>query len=676
MSKRKNDDILDIFTPPPAQRKISLIRLLNVLAKDKLNKQNANVIEQRQQIIDIIKQKLFFTNESVNQNTPLMLAIYTHETEISIELIKSGLSNPEQANNRGETALILACKGSLKIIANELIKTNNYNPQQVDYKDNTALILACENYFSDIAIEIIKTGNSNPEQVNYDGNTALIFACQNGLTAVAIELIKTGHSNPEHVNEVGYTALLHACSIGLNNVAIQLIKTGKSYPEYSDYDGWTALMYSCEHEYIDIALELIHSGHSNPESISINNDTALTLSCANGLKDVAFELIKTGHSRPEIVNTGGFTALMYAISGNMGDVAIELIKTGKSNPTYINNDGNSALSLAEIKNMTDVVNVLLPFFKETIFIDINQEGFNTILQETNIIKDFLDSNIDNICFMVNNQYYLTTIDYLRKQIKDKTYLKHGCLRAGENKYHETTHDLIGIDYTGDDNINYEITYFSMSSILGLQIFVLKNEIDSIINNKYSSKLYSIMPSGIKLSGIISLGYISGSGGVSADHCQTGKETEVYTIKRASVLCNQSNSSVSNVSSTQQLTNNINIQYKGNIYVFTITSNTNIGDVKLMLLNKLINNRDQLVNSLNFNVKFIYTGKIYTQDDIKLTTLVDPPFGITLQAMITPKTGGKKTKRLKYNKRKTNKYKTKKRKTQKNKRKIYIKQTNK
>ena len=109
MSKRKNTDIIDIFTPPPppAQRRVSLIRLLNDLARATLNKQTAIIDEQTQQILDIIKQKIFYPNELVDKNTPLILAIYMHQTEIAVELIKSGLSIPEQANNKGETALIL-----------------------------------------------------------------------------------------------------------------------------------------------------------------------------------------------------------------------------------------------------------------------------------------------------------------------------------------------------------------------------------------------------------------------------------------------------------------------------------------------------------------------------------------------------------------------------------------
>ena len=655
MSKRKNSDIIEIFTPPqiaPAQRKVSLIRLLNELAAIKLNNNAEAVSQKRQQIIEIINQKAFYPDEAVNKNTPLMLCIYIHENQIAIELIKSGLSIPEAVNNKDETALILACKGVATSVAYEIIKTNNYNPAQVDYKNNTALMVACEFSLKQVAIKIIEGGNYNPSQTDNEKNTALILACKNGLRTVSMKIVQNGNFNGEQVNINGFTALIYACNVGLNDVAIELVKSGHSNSEHIDYEGWTALMYCCENSYNDIAIELINSGHSNAENTSPSNDTALILACANGLKDVAIALIQSGNSKPETISLIGYTALMYAISKNMPDVAIEIINSGHSNPTQTTINGVSALLLAESLNMTNVIDALLPLLKETNFIDINQEGFDAISQETHIIKDFLEASIDNLCFMVNNKYYLTSIIALRKQLIDDKYIKYECIMAGENQYDEATQSIIGIDYTSDSNINYEIIYFSMSAILGLQILVVKNEIETIINSKYSSNLYIIEPTEIKLKGIISQGYINGSAGTSADHCQSGKETSVYTIKRASAKCNV-NSSTSVSSNKQQLTkseNNINVQYKGNIYIFPITIDTNIGDIKQMLLNKLIDNRDPLVNSLNFNVKFIYTGKIYVQDDIKLTTLVNPPFGITLQAMITPKTGGKKTKKLKYKKR--------------------------
>ncbi len=62
------------------------------------------------------------------------------------------------------------------------------------------------------------------------------------------------------------------------------------------------------------------------------------------------------------------------------------------------------------------------------------------------------------------------------------------------------------------------------------------------------------------------------------------------------------------------------------------------DVKLELENIRLENisgvirlklEENIINSLNQNVKFIYKGKIYQDESVLLSTLENPPFGITL-----------------------------------------------
>jgi hypothetical protein len=54
----------------------------------------------------------------------------------------------------------------------------------------------------------------------------------------------------------------------------------------------------------------------------------------------------------------------------------------------------------------------------------------------------------------------------------------------------------------------------------------------------------------------------------------------------------------------------------------------------MLLDKL---------KINQNVKFIYKGKVYATDETKLIEIEGNPNGMTLQSIVSPIVGGKKTK---------------------------------
>jgi hypothetical protein len=206
----------------------------------------------------------------------------------------------------------------------------------------------------------------------------------------------------------------------------------------------------------------------------------------------------------------------------------------------------------------------------------------------------------------------------------------------------------------------------LSSVFGLQIVVNKEEIEKLIENPYSGQLYNVIPTGVKIETIISQAYIDGSYGSSADHCQPGKETDIYKFIPGTGICIGDNSSKEKEQEVQSENQKpyIKIQYKGKILEFKEIDDINnitLGQIKQMLLDKLIAEND--ITSINQNVKFIYKAKIYTKDDMKLIELDGSPSGITLQSMVSPIVGGRKTRRrggkTKLEKRKTRKIKTRK-----------------
>ena len=95
-------------------------------------------------------------------------------------------------NYFGRTVLINACENKMTEVALELIKTGQSNPEQVNNDNNTALILACKNKMTEVALELIKTGKSNPDNIAKDGNTAFSWICENNMKDVAYELVLIG----------------------------------------------------------------------------------------------------------------------------------------------------------------------------------------------------------------------------------------------------------------------------------------------------------------------------------------------------------------------------------------------------------------------------------------------------------------------------------------------------
>ena len=118
-----------------------------------------------------------------------------------------------------------ACLNENYDLALELLNKKKYDKIDfVDNKGNTALILACQYGLSYIALELIKTGLSKPDQINNYGDTALLWACKKSLLEVALELIKTGQSKPEQTNNYNKTALILARKNNLTEVVSELEK--------------------------------------------------------------------------------------------------------------------------------------------------------------------------------------------------------------------------------------------------------------------------------------------------------------------------------------------------------------------------------------------------------------------------------------------------------------------
>jgi ankyrin repeat protein len=535
-------------------------------------------------------------------------------------------------------------KPTLFGIANT-IRTGNFNKDDVDGGGNTALMIACSTGLESIALDLIQTGQSKPEHANKFGSTALIMACSKGLESVALELIKTRQSNPEQVNGDGSTALTIACSKSLENVALELIKTGQSKPEHANKFGSTALIIACSKSLESLALELIKTGQSKPVQINIKGATALIWACSEGLESVALALIQTGQSKPEQVNKDGNTALIWACSSSLENVALALIQTGQSKPEHEDNDGDTALILAkekDLKRVVDELNKLLTFI-----ININEPGFNIVTQETIVISDYLYENADNIVFKVRNSYFLTDIESIKEQMENIANIKYECRKAGNTS-----------EFMLDSNIIYNTEFFSLSSITGIQGVVKSNDMKKICaESSYTSRLYEIRETTKKLSAIVSKKFIEGSDGVGADHCQPGKETTVYEIMTAIPTCGphklspdeskeESKEEEKELQETKE-DPTLTIMYKTKPYSVDILSGITIGTLKTNVLNMLV--EKGIIADTNFNVKFIYKGKVITDNAVTLYSL-NPPDGMigeTMQVMLTPITTGgtkRKTKR--------------------------------
>jgi uncharacterized protein YjbI with pentapeptide repeats len=507
--------------------------------------------------------------------------------------------------------------------------------------------------------DIDKLSTAQKEQLGISAKISLINELKkpNPDIPSLIEVIRNDEWDKEEVDNRGKTPLIIACLKNFENIALELIKTGDSNPGNISDDGTTALIAACLTDLENVALELIKTGDSNPGNISDDNTSALFLACLSNLDNVALALIATGESKPGHAFGDDDTPLIAACMSGMEDVALALINTGESNMYLMNNEGQSAFSLATEKNLTKVLNA----FPKNI-ININQTGFDTINQENMVIGDYLKENPYNLVVMINNSYYFTSKDVIKKQIMDTANIKYGCRKAGENSL-----------YTLDENIIYDIPYFSLSSLFGLQILIRVEDAEKMMD-VLSGNMF-ILRKSIKLTTIISQNFIDGADGASADHCQSGKETDVYVVFSASPDCGTIEKVVESVKEGSEaveeskdelsgMSNKVIILYKEGKYPISINDSITVEELKELFLDDL-KSKGIVESNKNFSVRFIFKGKIL-KDDLP-REIKENPADFTIQAVVNPISGGRKTIKKRKNMKKKTMKKGKNKKTMKTKR---------
>lgn len=586
-----------------------------------------------QEILEIIDRKDFITDESdpATGETPLMIFIGMKSTDIALALIRSGRGNVGAIDKTGQTALMIACLHESNNIAEELIKTGDSNPSVVNRNSGvTALYIACSKNMAKVALELIKTGQSAPDIITRDNDTALTVACINRMDKVAVEILETGRASQSVITKTGNTALIIACSNRMKLVATKIVRTNNYSPYAVNNNGVSALIAACASEFKEIATIILQTGQSKPEQITNYNTTALIYACRYKMPQLALQLIQTGMSRPGEMTKQGNTALIYACYNNMANVALELINTGAANIGVSNLLGESALTWAQKNNMTDVIKLLKE--KTTIpIVDINAKGVNIFDHDDDelTVKEFLNKSMYNIVFKFKNNYFYTDKLTIWRQMNSTSNTKYECYE---------------VDNINDSNINYDVKYLNMASVIGLQILVYCDEILDILQGRFISKVFELIPSH-QVKSIISLAYINGEYGASADHCQSGKTTEVYTMVSANTDCISSSeppstSSSMGTSGAVEPTNIVNIMFNNQTTPFPINDSTTIGQLKQMLIEE---KNLQKPNQRTI-VRFIYKGKVYKDDDNgKLVKDIDRfTYGDTIQAMVSySPMGGKK-----------------------------------
>ncbi|ORX61169.1 ankyrin [Piromyces finnis] len=417
--------------------------------------------------------------QNANLNTALIKACkYSYNsTTVAILLNEKNNCNLEIKNNKGNTALLVACLNKNIDIAKHLLN-HNANVEVINNENVTPFVIACQN--NDIAMANMLI-NSYKCKVNYDDpitqekmSDCFINAVENGQQQLVLLLLNNGYKINISNRNNGFYKLLSALITATNNAYYKILDEILSKPYFSEilkeFRQTTVLITACKllkKKTIELLINYqidvnVRDDHNNTALIEASNYPYL------------FNNIKTFiklNANVNVINDEGTSALLN--SCKLADNKIFKLLVNKGANIYItDNQGNNALMYACSNNDIYKIRYLL---KKGINIDTqNSDGETALMQSVRARND----NI--VKFLLK---YKASINILNK--KNQSALTIGFITLYDQEvvnYKDLSVIKVLISKNADPNIPIDAIGNSV-----LMFLIMKNDISMI---KYFLKKYS------------------------------------------------------------------------------------------------------------------------------------------------------------------------------------------
>ena len=319
--------------------------------------------------------------------TALTMAADMGRVEVVTELLKRGVSRPDEAVKDGTTALMLACRYGHASTVDVLI-AHGASVHTPSSTNNTAITIASGNGFSDLVEKLISLGASvhlalttgwTPLHCAADGgfgpvvrlllaaeadpssatkkkqSTPLILAARKGNLMALSAFLELG-AIIDHPRTDGTTALMSAARNGHDVAVRRLLKAGAS-TMMQDVQGATAMSYAAAHGHEAVLGAICEVSRATLYVTDLEGRTPLHIAVRSGQVSSTRALLANG-ARVDASSRRGMQPLHAAAHLNDPDVALVLLRA-KADPNASNHSGNRPLHLASEDGNTQVMRVLL-----------------------------------------------------------------------------------------------------------------------------------------------------------------------------------------------------------------------------------------------------------------------------------------------------------------------------
>lgn len=294
---------------------------------------------------ELLLQKVKLNIRSRDGNTVLIYATRNNELEM-IKMLSSNLDlDVNIAGERGNTALMVACKkGYMKIV--ELLIAMKASVEIRNDAGETALTISLK--FDQLQIaKYLLVCSADINSLGENGNNSFMRAAFDGRLQAATFILDQGIDINQR-NIAGETAFLIACKYRRLNIASLIIKRGSAEGvNVRDNSNRNILMYgcmSCRQDIFDFAIE----NHCNVDDVDIFGSTALMMLSVKKKKDEeSFGCMCVSRLISKGVNVNAQdknfnTALILACMNGCLKVAVLLVENG-ADSSMSNQDGRNAL---------------------------------------------------------------------------------------------------------------------------------------------------------------------------------------------------------------------------------------------------------------------------------------------------------------------------------------------
>jgi ankyrin repeat protein len=396
------------------------------------------------------------------------------------------------------------------------LKLLTYRPEEiildlVDNYDQTALKYACIRSMNSVALKML---DFDAEAVNlsyfsensqYNNGTALVISCSvEDMKDVALKILVF---TPEEVNINAYdanrsTALMNSCVNGLEDIAIKILEYGSDYVDISKYDitGNTAFMYALEYKLVNVVNKMLDDYPDEDLNLFIlnsNNESAKMIAEKQGLTEIKTRI----------------TNIERRLIRQMESEYIEVPGFERNNEIYYHPNDIISHNNSEEEDNSEFYNGTIPDIDyKPEQIDVNKEGWDPIMAEELIIKDYLEQNKeDNIAILYKNKVFLITRSVFEYQ-----------------RDFSTVFECLEVNNVVKSNIVHNLPLYNLRTIGLVSIdvnYIYSESIDKIINNVDNSQLYNIIPiPDKKIVSVITLNDVENliSGNIHNSYCKTSE----------------------------------------------------------------------------------------------------------------------------------------------------------